>query len=158
MLSDWKPSRNQSGGFTLAEVLISFFVFSMVMAGLIYGYVQINRICEMNSMSLAAQSFAIQGVEEARSVQWDYVRWPNTNANSQDPFWTSVGYTNLPPQVDTMDVPTTGAPIYVTNYVTVSNLSTFIPLRQIRCDCIWYFPLSGVICTNTAITIRAPDQ
>lgn len=158
MVLHWKPKKAHLGGFTLAEVLISFAIFSMVMAGLIYGYVQINRICEASSMSLAAQSFASQGLEEARSVQWDYVRWPNTNANSQDPFWTSIGYTNLTPQVDTLDVPTTGAPIYVTNYVTISNLSTYVPIRQIRCDCVWNFPLDGTLHTNTAISLRAPDQ
>jgi type II secretory pathway pseudopilin PulG len=158
MLLHWKPKRHHRGGFTLAEVLISFFVFSLVMAGLIYGYVQINRVCEMNSMSLAAQSFASQGLEEAASVQWDYRRWPSTNANSQDPFWTSVGSTSPPPQVDTLDVPTSGTPIYVTNYVTVTDLGTYLPLRQIRCDCVWSFPLDGTMHTNSAISIRTPDQ
>lgn len=158
MLSHWKPKINSREGFTLAEVLVSFLIFTMVMAGLIYGYVQVNRVCEMNSMSLAAQSFATQGLEEAASVQWDYRRWPSTNANSQDPFWTSTGSTNLSPQVDTLDVPTSGSPIYVTNYVSVLNLSTYLPLRQIRCDCVWYFPLDGTLHTNTALTIRTPDQ
>jgi hypothetical protein len=117
-------------------------------------------------MSLAAQSFAEQGVEEAKSVQWDFVRWPDTNANSQDPFWTpsNVNFTNLPAQVDTMDVPTSGAQIYVTNFVTVSNLNSSFyvnsnsPLRQITCYCVWTFPLDGSLVTNTAIALRAPDQ
>jgi hypothetical protein len=29
---------------------------------------------------------------------------------------------------------------------------------MIRSDCIWNFPLTGQLCTNTAITLRAPDQ
>ncbi|HUA68945.1 MAG TPA: hypothetical protein VMA13_10415 [Candidatus Saccharimonadales bacterium] len=153
-----QPNKNQRLGFTLGEVLISFTVFTLVMSGLIYGYVQVDRMAEMSSMSFAAQSFASQGLEEAKSVQWDYVRWPNTNANSDDPFWTAAGYTNLPPQVDILDVPTSGAPVYVTNFVLVSNLNTYLPLRQITVNCIWTFPLDGSLCTNTAVSIRAPDQ
>jgi len=165
MFSHWQPNRNQRQGFTLGEILVAFCVFGIVMSGLMYGYVQINRMAEFSSMSLAAQSFASQGLEQARSVTWDYVRWPNTNANSQDPFWTppAIGYTNLPPEVSVLDVPTTGALIYVTNYVTVTNVCTFLnpsnpPLRQITCYCVWAFPLDGTLCTNTAVSLRAPDQ
>ena len=74
-----KPSKHRHEGFTLIEILISFFVFSLVISGLVYGYVQVNRMAEFSSMSLAAQSYASQGLEQAKSAQWDYVRWPNTN-------------------------------------------------------------------------------
>jgi len=170
----WQPTNKRRAGFTLGEILVSFAVFGLVTGGLVCGYVQVNRMAEFSSMSLAAQSFASQGVEEAKSVQWNYVRWPNTNATSDDPFWTAqpapgvaysngYGYTNLTPYTDTLDVPTSGAPILVTNFVTVTDeyviLNTNNPiLRQIRCDCVWTFPLDGTICTNTAITLRAPDQ
>src|SRR5208282_4180130 len=59
------PVRNRRLGFTLAEVLISVLIFGMVVGGLIYGYVQVNRMAAFSSMSLAAQSFASQGLEEA---------------------------------------------------------------------------------------------
>ena len=168
MLLRCKPKNNLRLGFTLVECLISFFIFGMMVGGLIYGYVQINRMAEFSSMSIAAQSFASQGLEEARSVQFSYVRWPNTNADQFDPFWTVNGTTNLTPQVNTLDVPTSGAPIYVTNFVTVTSACTNLiaanaplgssPLRQIRSDCVWTFPLTGQLCTNTAISLRAPDQ
>jgi type II secretory pathway pseudopilin PulG len=165
MFLHWQPKQNQRQGFTLGEILVSFCVLGMVMSGLMYGYVQIDRMAEFNSMSLAAQSFASQGLEEARSVTWNYVRWPNTNASSQDPFWTppTVGFTNLPAQVSVLDVPTTGALINVTNFVMVSNVCTYLnpgnpPLRQILCQCVWTYPMNGTVCTNTAVSLRAPDQ
>ncbi len=151
-------------GFTLIEVLVSFFVFSLVISGLVFGYVQVNRMTEFSSMSLAAQSYASQGLEQAKSAQWDYVRWPNTNygpgTGDELGFPDSMGHTNLPPVADTLDVPTSGAQIYITNYVTVTDDFTNLnpPLRQIRSDCVWTFPLDGTLCTNTAIAMRAPDQ
>jgi type II secretory pathway pseudopilin PulG len=166
MLIHRTPKKNQRLGFTLGEVLIAFLIFGLLTGGLMYGYVAANRMAEMSSMSLAAQSFALQGLEEAKSVQWNYVRWPSTNADSTDPFWTpsTVGFTNLAPQVDTLDVPTTGNPIYVTNYVTVTDINSSYyvnsnsPIRQIVCNCVWAFPLDGTLCTNTAVCLRSPDQ
>ena len=158
MLIYWKPQKNQRRGFTLGEVLVAFFVFGLVISGLMYGYVAANRMAEMSSMSLAAQSFAIQGLEEAKSVQWNYVRGTSTNADQDDPFWTpaTVGYTNLPAQVDVLDVPTSGTPIYVTNSSYYVNSNS--PIRQIMCNCVWTFPLDGRLVTNTAVCLRAPDQ
>ena len=43
-------------GFTLIEILIAFLIFGMTVSGLIYGYVQANRMAEFSSMSLAANS------------------------------------------------------------------------------------------------------
>jgi len=155
-------SGSRRSGFTLAEVMVSFAIFGLVIGGLIYGYVQVNRMAAFSSMSLAAQSYASQGLEEAKSVQYNYVRWPNTNADQYDPYWTpaSLGYTNLPPQTNTLDVLWGGGAVYITNFVSVVSVQTSnnLPLRQIRSDAVWTFPLDGVLYTNTAITLRAPDQ
>ena len=61
--------------FTLAELLISIAILAMVMAGVIYGYAQANRFAEWSSMSLAAQSYALQGLEQVRAAKWDL--WAN---------------------------------------------------------------------------------
>jgi len=176
MFLHWKAKKSQPSGFTFGDVLMAFAVFTIVIAGLIYGYVQVNRMAVFSSMNLAAQSFASQGLEEAKSVQFIYVRWPNTNADSDDPFWVTqdapyYGTTNLPPQVDTLDIPTAGTPFYATNYITVSSVCTQLnplnpPMRQITCSCVWALPATfgaangGTpnLYTNYAITLRAPDQ
>jgi hypothetical protein len=128
---------------------------------LIYGYVQINRMAEWSSMSLAAQSYASQGLEQAKSAQWNYVGDANFGPGTGDElgYPVAVGYISYF-TTNTMDIPTTGAPINVTNFITITNVfpNNNPPLRQIRSDCVWTFPLNGKLCTNTAITLRAPDQ
>src|SRR5580698_1486443 len=139
MFLNWQPKQHHRLGFTLGEVLVSFFIFSLALSGLIFGYTEINRMAEFSSDSLAAQSFATEGLEQARSAQWDYVRWPNTNygINTGDDLGFPVGSSFTTNIIDTLDVPTTGAPIYVTNIITITyvltNFNTISPpMRQIR--------------------------
>jgi prepilin-type N-terminal cleavage/methylation domain-containing protein len=142
-------------GFTLIEVLVSMIAFSLLVSGIIYGYVQANRMAEWSSMSLAAQSYASQGLEQARSAQWDSQMWPVTNGpGTGDEMIVPTNYT----QTDYLDVPTTGQLISITNYISVSNLTINPPLRKIMSRCVWRFPLTGQLCTNTVIVLRAPDE
>jgi len=126
MFLHWKSKGCQRLGFTLGEVLVSFFIFALVISGLIFGYTEVNRMAEFSSMSLAAQSFASQGLEQARAAQWDYVRWPNTNygIGTGDDLGFPVGSSYTTNIVDTLDVPTTGAPISITNYITITYVMT----------------------------------
>jgi len=155
--------RIAANAFTLVEVMIGFCIFGMVTSGMIYGYVQANRIAEWSSQSLAAMSYASQGMEQMRSAQWCAEEFSTGSGqgttdvllmtNQPDGSW---GYwTN---QVDSMDIPTTGAPIYVTNYLYVTSISTNPPLRRIVSKVVWTFRLTGELFTNTIITLRAPDQ
>jgi type II secretory pathway pseudopilin PulG len=160
MLRLAKTNRRSVDGFTLIEVLIAFGIFTIVISGLIFGYVQANRMAEWASLSLAAQSYASQGMEQARSAQWN---------SQQSPYASGLGTgdelpapTNYSRQ-DVMDVPTTGAPVNVTNFITITTVTNAtipasVKLRQIQSDVYWTFPLDGKLCTNTAITLRAPDQ
>jgi type II secretory pathway pseudopilin PulG len=157
--------RKTSAAFTLAELMIALAIFVMVTAGLIYGYTQSNQFAEWNAMSLAAQSYAAQGVEQARAATWS-ISASGSGLGSGDelPATNTVlhtGYTNYF-QLDTMQVPISGQTFNVTNWIPVSNLQngTTIPypVRQIRSDCYWKFPLTGKWFTNTVITERAPDQ
>ena len=168
MLTQTKhPSDCGEAGFSLGEVLVAFAVLMMVFSGLIYGYVQANRMSEWSSMSLAAQSFAAQGAEQARAADWRPRDWPQaTGFGTMDelgPINASVSYqTNI---VGIMDVPIKGSPtnsdfaFFMTNHVTVSQYcSGNPPVRQIRSDCIWTFPLTGAVQTNTVILLRGADQ
>ena len=82
----------------------------MVMAGVIYGYVQANRIAEWSSMSQAAQSYALQGLEQVRAAKWDLWAIPIRGS-------CHAGADQFHYSTDIMDVPSTGAPFYVTNYI-----------------------------------------
>src|SRR5476651_1992385 len=85
--------------FSLFEVVVAMFILAMVLAGLIYGYAQINRSSEWNSLSLVGQSYALQYVEQARSAQWDSQQWPVTNGpgTSDELYPTngSISYTKV---------------------------------------------------------------
>jgi type II secretory pathway pseudopilin PulG len=156
--------RARIAAFTLAEVLIAVTILALSMGGILYGYVQADRFAEWSSMSLAAQSLASQGMEQARCAQWNSQQYPLPTApgpgdelyvtNDPGATWS----TNLSGTNYSMDVPATGAPFFATNTITITTISKTPPLRMIRSDCVWTFPRSGIVFTNTMVTYRAPDQ
>jgi type II secretory pathway pseudopilin PulG len=150
-------SRISCAAMTLVEVLMSIIILVTIMGGIMMGYVQANRMAEFSSMSLAAQSTASQGMEQALAARWDTQSGDtNIGFGHADELGTNVNYlmgTNV------LDVPVSGAAIPVTNFVTITAVDAGGPkVRQIRSDAIWTFPLTGVTYTNTSITLRAPDQ
>lgn len=155
-----RANRLKTGGFTLVEILVSILVFALVISGVIYGYVQANRIAEWDSMSLAAQSYASEGVEQARAADWRPRDWPPTNGPGTMDELPPTNYL----QTDIMDIPIKGQPsasdsaFWVTNYISVTDVSDNPSLRQLRADCVWTFPATGQRYTNTEILVRAPDQ
>lgn len=163
-----KNRRNAADAFTLVEVLMAIVIMAMVMTGLLYGYVQANRMAEFSSLSLAAQSYASQGIEQIRSAQWNSQMWPITNGpdtgDERPPTTNSSGVVTPIVQVATLDIPTIGQPtssnfaFWVTNYIRVTQISANPKLRQIQSDAVWTFALTGKRYTNTVITLRAPDQ
>jgi len=147
-----KPQSAAESGFTLTEVVASVAVVALTFGGILYGYVQTSQRAEWSSYSLAAQSLAMQAIEQARGAKWDPNAWPSVD---------ELGITNFT-QVETLDVPVAGAPVFATNFVSISTASVNPPLRELRADCVWVLTgRSGVVAgpfTNTAITLRAPDQ
>jgi len=129
-----------AGAFTLVEVVMAIAILALVMAGMIYGYVQSNYRAEWSSMSLAAQSLASKAVEQARAAKWDvHLSSAQTGSGTSD---------ELPPtnyiQTNVLVVPGTGQPLVVTNYVSVSNVVLHPPVRQLRADCVWELPSTGI--------------
>ena len=149
-----KSARRKSKAFTLVEVLIAFALMMMVLAGVFYSYAQADRVAQWSAMSLAAQSYASQGLEAVRSAQWD----TQVDTNGDQLPATNSSTTALPPQLGTLDVPQTGAPITVTNYIYETTNQVSPPLREIRSVVVWTFPLTGKKFTNTVVTLRAPDE
>jgi len=146
--------------FSLIEVLVAVVILLLVMSGLMYGYVEANRMAEWSSQSLAATSYALQGMEQLRSAQWCAEENPSASGQGTTDVLGNYFQTN---QVDTLDIPTTGAPIYVTNTITgmtVTNAdgTTRPPLKRLISQVVWTFPLTGQLFTNTIVTLRAPDQ
>ena len=144
----------------MIEVMIAFSIFGLVTAGMIYGYVQSNRLAEWSSQSLASMSYASQGIEQLRAAQWSAEEFSTgSGAGSTDVLGPS---TNIV-ESDSMDIPTTGSPIWVTNYLTVYTYTNSLgqtspPLKVLKSQVVWTFRISGQLFTNTIITFRAPDQ
>jgi Tfp pilus assembly protein PilV len=160
--------RKAVNAFALAEVMVAFFIFGVVTAGMIYGYLEANRMAEWSSQSLAAMSYASQGMERMRAVQWSAEENITTNGPGTSDLLPLVLYTNPTTgvvsfsyntnEVGYLDVPSTGDQIPVTNYLTVTQIHTNPHLRQIVSQVVWTFQLSGKLFTNTIVTLRAPDQ
>jgi prepilin-type N-terminal cleavage/methylation domain-containing protein len=141
--------RGARAAFTLMEVLISLVIFALVAAGMVYGYVQSNRFAEWSEMSLAAQSIASEGVEQARSAVWQ----TSTATNIDDlPAPATYIRTNY------IEVPTSGQTLTVTNYISVTTVTANPPVRQIFVQCMWQFPLTRKWFTNTVVAQRAEIQ
>lgn len=165
-----RETRDECGrqrfAFTLVEVMVSLIILAMVISGVCYGYSQANRIAVYGSMSQAAQAFAIQGMESARAAKWN--PWVNSTNTGPDPGGSQdelPATTNSPSLIQTnvLDIPMKGDPqsnlkYYATNYIYVTQYAGEPPIRQIRADCVWTFPLTGQLITNTVITLRGPDQ
>lgn len=134
-------------GFTLPELVISIAILALVAGGMIYGFANATKVAEWNAYSLAGQSLAFQGIELARAAKWDPKAWPPVDE------W---GITNFV-EVTILDVPIKQTPVYATNYVSVSWVSTNPPLRRLEAVCVWRMPGRGLF-TNYATTLRAPDQ
>jgi type II secretory pathway pseudopilin PulG len=144
--------RHGVSGFTLVEVVIAVLISTIVFATVIYAYVGANDRAEWSAYSLAAQSLAFQGIEQARAAQWDPESWPVID---------KLPVTNYT-RVEKLDLLVSGTPVLATNYVSISTIATSPQIRQLRADCVWvlvsrYHGAAGPF-TNTAVTFRASDQ
>src|SRR5512139_2712378 len=64
-----RPCR--AGAFTLVEALASMFILGLMVTGIVAGFTQSHRMAGWSAYSLAAQSLAMQPIEQARAAKWD---------------------------------------------------------------------------------------
>ncbi len=139
----------KNAGFTLPELVIATAIAAISLSGVIYGYILSAQSAEWSAYNLAANSLAIQRLEQTRSAKWDRQASPPVD---------DVVPTNFPVVVEILDIPITKTNVVLaTNLTTISTVSTLPPLKMIRVDCSWLFT-SGRVFTNTVVTYRAPDQ
>lgn len=135
--------------FTLAEVLIAMSISVLIMGSIIYGYLGTATRVEWNAYSLAAQSLALQRIEQARSCKWD--------PEASPPIDQLVA-SNFPPEVNILDIPVSGTNIvYATNFTTITEISSDPPTKCVVVQCVWNFKGRRNY-TNTVVTYRAPDS
>jgi type II secretory pathway pseudopilin PulG len=139
--------------FTLVECLISIAIIGMSIGGVIYGYTFACRQAEWTAYSLAAQSMAIQRMEQTRAATWD-----PRGSGKDDVISANFPVTNI-----IMDLPQTGTNIpYCTNITTITRITTNnIDMKLVKVEAIWFFRWSNKrtsMHTNTIMTYRAPDQ
>lgn len=141
-------ARTGQGAFTLAEVCVATAIAAMTVAGIIQGYTQSTKRAEWSAYSLAAQALATQRLEQTRACRWD-------TETGVDQLVTA----NFPQQTVLLDMPVIGTNgFYATNITTITTISANAPrLRMIQVDCIWRFPTTGRVFTNTVATYRSPD-
>src|SRR5579871_5992091 len=152
-----KQNGNRKAAFTLAELVISIAIIASSMAGLILGFIQVNYRSELAAMSLGAQSLAVRSVEQARCAKWDvHSSTPNLTGSGTDNEMPPTNFTTI--YSNALVVPATGQSVSVTNYVSVSTISTNPPVRMIRSDCVWRAPFKGQWFSNTVISYRSSDQ
>jgi type II secretory pathway pseudopilin PulG len=153
--------------FSLIEALIAITILALTIGGIVYGYAQVERVAIWSSMSAAAQSYALQGLEQARSAEWNAWDFNTNGAYSEDQ--TGCPYTNI--QSDLLDIPIKGNPsasnndYFATNYVFVTLVTNSsggaqyqAALRQITSICYWTDPYTGRSFSNVVVSLRASDQ
>jgi type II secretory pathway pseudopilin PulG len=143
------PKRPARKAFTLIEQLFALAMAGITVSAVVAGFWQATTHAEWSAYSLAAQSMALQSLEQTRAAKWD---------PQGDPLVDDLQATNFPTRIEVLDVPIGGGRIlYATNRTTITDISAAPPLRMVQVECTWRFFNRGVF-TNTVATYRAPDQ
>lgn len=159
-----RSGRRGRVGFTLAEVVISIAVMSMVFSGILTGYVQSARRAEWTGYSLASQAYGIQQLEQARAAVWDISSGTVVNqiTNLNLINWTYSANTFRGYSWTNIDIPYSGANyMRATNFVTVvTNITLSVTppvwIQSVEVATVWSF--KGKLFTNTMVNYYAADQ
>ena len=139
----------KQGAFTLIEVVVSMFIITISLVGILQLYTQSAYNSDWSSQSLAAQMMAVSGLEQCRAAKFDPRGSPPTD---------QLVSSNFPARVDILDTSSKSSAVtYGTNTTTILTISTNPIIKMIKVDCTWAFPRKGVF-TNSVYTYRAPNQ
>lgn len=136
---------------TLAEVVVALSIAGLTVASLVGGYISSTVAAEKASLSLAANTRALERLEDTHAASWNV---------AASPVIDKLVATNFPTVAVILDLSGQGSgTTYGTNYTTISQVSVTPPLRRIRVDCVWRFQnrQSSTVYTNTVETLRGPD-
>ena len=160
-------------GFTLVEAVIAACIVALVFAGIIQAYLLSGRRLQWSGYSLAAQSLALQSIEQARATVWDPAQTPpvneitnlnlmGTTLSTYSNTFTFTGYsTNI------LDIPYSGTNyVIATNYVTVvmTNFRGNVNVQEqvVTVQTVWPYYIGAdsinQYFTNTVSTIISPDN
>jgi type II secretory pathway pseudopilin PulG len=136
---------------TLVEVVVALAIAGLMVAGLVGGYIFSTMAAEKASLSLAANTRALERLEDTHAAIWNISGWPVVD---------QLVATNFPTKVVVLDLSGQGPGVtYGTNYTTITQVSVSPQLRRVRVDCVWRFQnrqFSGLL-TNTVESLRGPD-
>jgi hypothetical protein len=144
---------------TLAEVVVALAVASLTVASLVGGYISSTVAAEKSSLSLAANTRAIERLEDTHAAAWSL----STGVDQLGTNVANVPPTNFPPRIVVLDLSAssngTNGVTYATNYTTITQVSVTPPLRRIHIDCVWRFRNRqySTLVTNAVETLRGPD-
>lgn len=142
-------ARRRCAGFSLEEVVVSMAISAISIAGISSGYIMSAQRAAWSGCSQAANSMALQRIEQVRAAKWDTLAYPSVD---------EVVSVNFPVVVQPLDLPTSGTNVvYGTNVTTISTISVNPPIKMIHCECTWRFMERGLF-TNSITLYRSPDQ
>ncbi len=149
------PGRHQrttrAAGFTLAEVVVSLAIMTLVFGGIIASHIQNAYRAEWTGYSLAAHAQACQQLERAKCAVWDIQQ---TGMNQ------IILMTNK--TSDILDLPVSGTnSVWVTNTLTITNipLTGSVSVYMVKVESVWPFRWGGRqrYYTNTVASYFGPD-
>jgi type II secretory pathway pseudopilin PulG len=161
--------RGGTRAFTLVEAVMAVAVAAVAFGMIVLCYIQATRRAEWSGYSLAAQSLAIQQLEQARSAVWDPVLGKNEITNLNLSGWSYDGGTRTGRGYSwgTLDLPIAGTNVMTaTNFVTVqmiylnNTMNPPVQVHMVRVDTVWNYSAGRIKrpCTNTVCTYLAPDN
>src|SRR5438045_9677428 len=85
-----RAARAQALGMTLAEVVVAVAIASLMVASLVGGYIYSTVSAEKASLSLAANTRAIERLEDTHGAIWNVSGWPVVDQLVASNFPTKV--------------------------------------------------------------------